>query len=121
MLAAEEEHLPLQQGPVEFGADGCGERPGEVEPADLGADERALRDEGEPLVRPVLGALGEAPQEAGALVDAVGGDAVVAQERAGGRGGGRFRGDAHRSVSLCSEPRTRARGMVGRYRSRAGK
>ncbi|BDH66928.1 hypothetical protein MTP06_03770 [Streptomyces sp. PLM4] len=54
-------------------------------------------------------------------MDAVGGDAVVAQERAGGRGGGRFRGDAHRSVSLCSEPRTRARGMVGRYRSRAGK
>lgn len=102
MLAAEEEHLPLQQGPVEFGPVGLGQGPGEVEAADLGTDEGALRDEGEPLVRPVLGALGQAPQQAGALVDAVGGDAVVAQERAGGRrGGGRFRGDAHRSVSLC--------------------
>lgn len=79
VLAAEEEHLPFEERAVQFLAHRAGHGPREVEAADLRSDEAALRNEFEPLVRPLPHTVRQAIQDAAALVQAVGGDAVVAQ------------------------------------------
>lgn len=79
VLSAEEEHLPFEERAVQFLPHLDGQRPREVEAADLRSDDAALRNEFETLVRPLPHTVRQAIQDARALVHAVGGDAVVAQ------------------------------------------
>lgn len=88
-LPAEEQHLPLQQCPVQLRPQLPGQRPGQVQPTDFGPDGGRLRYDLEALVGPLVPSVGGSAQQAGAFVQAVGGDAVGAQGgRAGGRSGG---------------------------------
>lgn len=79
VLAAEEEHLPFEERAVQLLPHRDGQGPREVEAADLRPDDAALRNEFETLVRPLPHTVRQAIQDARALVQAVGGNTVVAQ------------------------------------------
>lgn len=86
-LPAEEQHLPLQQRPVQLRAQLRGQWPGQVQPTDFGPDGGGLRHDLEALVGPLVPAVGGPAQEAGPFVQPVGGDAVATQDGSGGRSG----------------------------------
>jgi hypothetical protein len=89
VLRPEEQHLPLQQGPVELVAQRGTERPRQVDALDDGADRARLGLDVEQSVRPLRPALGQAAQYAPPLVHPVARDARLAQScgRAGVRHG----------------------------------